>query len=186
MSGDNFYRPADVQLCQGDVVDEVPSVHLRPPMQAIKPVSLRGNRPGFEAHPWEAALSGKVGGVRFDFSRGENVSAFCQCSRAVVLSFDCEIDQDRKHLLVALIRPLAAVQRVEDQNTIRENRNFGFWYMPADERFKFDESYLDLRRITCLDQAILGSTRRLASLSHDALRSLQRQLILYLTRRELV
>ncbi|OYV94691.1 MAG: hypothetical protein B7Z73_02740, partial [Planctomycetia bacterium 21-64-5] len=149
-----------------------------------KAVSLRGNRRGFEAYTWAEAIAGNVAGVRFDFSRGEHVAAFCQSSRAVVLSYDCEIDQDSKHLLVALVRPLGVVQEPENRRVIRENRNFSFWYLPSDDRFQLVDSYVDLRRLTCLDQSFVNGSRKLASLASDAVRSLQRQIMLYLTRRE--
>lgn len=179
-----FYRSADAQLCQGDILDAVPSIHLRPPLQALKSTSLRGNRPGFEAFAWADASAGNIAGASFDFSRGGSVSVFCQSSRAVVVSYDCEIDQDRKHLLTALVRPLGVIKEPESRKVIQENRNFGFWYLPADEEFEIVESYVDLRRLTCLDQSFVTGSRKMASLTVDAVRSLQRQMTLYLTRRE--
>lgn len=147
-------------------------------MQSLKTVSLRGNRSGFEAFAWADAITGAAG-ASFDFARGELVSAFCQSSRAVVVSYDCEIDQDRKHFLTALVRPLGVIKEPGNRKVIQENRNFGFWYMPADEEFEIVESYVDLRRLTCLDQSFVNGSRKVASLTVDAVRSLQRQMTLY-------
>jgi hypothetical protein len=48
----------------------------------------------------------------------------------MVLSYDCEVDKDPKHRMVALIRPLRGVPS-EGQEIIRAHDNFSACYLPA-------------------------------------------------------
>ena len=64
----------------------------------------------------------------------------------MVLTYDCEIDKDKKHRHLALIRPLGPLP-AQDQQTIRERRNVSYCYLPAYPDI-FEESYVDFRRMT--------------------------------------
>jgi hypothetical protein len=53
-------------------------------------------------------------------SNGVSVAATCHVTRAMLLTFDCEIDNDKKHRLVALIRPLPQDWNEETRTIVRD------------------------------------------------------------------
>ena len=107
----SFYREPDQQLCQGDLVRAVPHLHLKPPLQMLRPQSTSQGQllapydisPG-AAPPVRQGRSSSP--VRLRLSEGEHVSAFCQIALGIVLSHGCEIEKDNRHRLLALVRPL--------------------------------------------------------------------------------
>lgn len=190
MDASNFYRDPDPELCQGDILYSIPHLHLKPPFQALRSTTGRGGQQVFTPYPFDISAlfahgdhSEPPGGFKFD--RGEQVSSFCQVSLGIILTHDCDIDQDPKHRLVALIRPLDPRQPAQDQQVIRENRNFNFFYLPP-YRDKMQESYVDFRRITCLAPEFLDKKRRVTSLTKFAIDQLHLRLFQFLTRRDLI
>jgi hypothetical protein len=187
MASGGFYRPslAD-QVSQGDIFDAVPKLHLKPPLAVLRRIMIKG---GVEARSYlPVAKTGEPtaplpgGPLRLRDKQGEQIECFCQVSRAILLTYDCEIDHDEDHRMVALVRPLTGLP-APSQDVIRNNQNFIFFYLPG--HADFGEGYVDFRRVTCLTPSFLDDATRIASLSSDALMALQRQLLLYLTRREL-
>src|SRR2546427_13186149 len=53
---------------------------------------------------------------------GALVPATCHVTRAMLLTHDCEIDKDKKHRTVALIRPLPTNAPVQDRATLQKDR----------------------------------------------------------------
>jgi hypothetical protein len=49
----------------------------------------------------------------------------------MLLSFDCEIDNDKKHRLIALVRPLPQDWDENTRSILREGRNYAYFYLPA-------------------------------------------------------
>ncbi len=179
-----FYRDADRQVCQGDVFDEVPSVHVREGIAgALREVTLPKRAKGFALRPLDVADE-KTGRIPDFRSEGELAPIRCQIGRAVLLSYDCDIEHEKKHLLVALVRSFTAVPE-PDRQIIRNNENSNFFYLPEEPRFGIPESYVDLRRITCVHPGVLATCRRLASLTPQSVAALQAQLFLFITRREI-
>jgi len=154
MDAADFYRTADAQLSQGDILDRVPHIFLKEQPRPLRKVSLTGNRVAYEPDELpEGALPQTSG-------EGNLVPAVCQVSRAILLTFDCEIDKDKNHRTVALIRPLPAHMPANDLATIRANQRYAFFYLPADGD-RLPESYVDFRRICTIAPAWL--TRRTVS-----------------------
>lgn len=178
-----LYRDTDDKYCQGDLIDDIPSVHLKSLDGALAKCVLKGNREAWEILPYggTSPASGKIP----DFKGGEKIPAFCQVSRAILLTHGCDIDNDLKHRLVALVRPLAPVAP-EVQAVIRENRNFSFMHLPADASRNIDESYIDFRRITCITPELLQQGTRLASLSDPGVQAIHERLFRFLTHRDTV
>lgn len=123
------------------------------------------------------------GGFKLQEAAGELVAVTCISTFSIVLSHGCEIDQDRKHRMVALVRPLSSNIDPEHQDIIRQNRNYQFFYLP--EWNKLPESYVDLRRVSCLGPSYVDSGNRLASLSASAVERLYVQWIRFVTRRDI-
>jgi hypothetical protein len=62
------------------------------------------------------------------------VPATCQVARAMLLTHGCEIDKDKKHRLVALIRPMPQEWDEENRKIVKEGRDFSFFYLPLGRR----------------------------------------------------
>ena len=187
MNSNEFYRDVDAVWCQGDIVRQVPHIHLKPPLKALRKQTMRSGEMlapfeyHFDAEETELMRTAPNGG--FNFSVGENVEAFCQLALGMVLTDGCEIDKDTKHRQVALIRPLNPLP-LESQQTIRENRNFSYCYLPAYANI-IAESYVDFRRVTTLHPDYLRLPARILSLTDEALKYMKVQFIRYVTRLEL-
>lgn len=187
LSVEGLYRPPSDKLSQGDIIRNVPHVHLKPPLNVWRSETTKwGQRLTlYEYSPSEqgAPPGGATPQGGFKFSVGEQVAAFCQVTIGIVLTYDCDIDNEQKHRLIALIRPLTGVGP-DYQQIVRDNLNYNFWYLPAIED-KIPESYVDFRRITTVAPQFLEHMDRIASLTSSGIKSMQTQLILSLTHREL-
>jgi len=171
-----FYRTPDSQLCQGDILCDIPHLHLKPPLQALRNTTTRQGQ-AFLPEPYEPKTPQER-------RQGSLVATSCQLGLGMLLTYDCEIDNDRKHRMVALIRPLDRQIPPDQQEIIRDNRNFNFLYLPA-YLDKMDESYVDLRRVSCLDPALVDQAERVVSLTDVAKKALYTQLFRYLTRHDI-
>jgi hypothetical protein len=111
------------------------------------------------------------------------VPATCLPARGILLTYGCEIDTDKKHSTIALIRPLMALP-AESQEIIRQNRNFAFFYLPALDG-RLPESYVDLRRLSTVHPQWTDTVTRLTSLTEEARRALLLQFFRFFVRVEL-
>lgn len=178
MSAVSFYRPADPQLCQGDILERIPQVYLKDPPTPLRKTTGAGNRPFYELEDSGAQT------LPTTPEEGVLVPASCQVTRAMLLTYSCEIDKDRKHRTVALIRPLPANMPLQDRATLQENRRFAFFYLPTGSDL-LPESYVDFRRICTVSPQWVDSATRLASLTSVARRAMLLQFFRFLTRVEL-
>jgi hypothetical protein len=194
----------DAELSQGDIIDGVPhlrlaSLHQDPdlrrtaPLEIIRRITVRGDRQQWAPFPYppqegktpDAERPGKtIILAPFHVKEGEFLPVFSQFTRALVLNYDCDLEHDEGHCLVAFIRPMSGVHE-EDRQTIRENRNFSHFYLPAADELQLGEGYADLRRVTCLDPELLVLGTRKASLTEIGIKALHAQLFRFLTRRDL-
>jgi hypothetical protein len=189
-----FYRDVDEQLCQGDLFEDVPSVLLKPPLQVLRKQTMAGGRDTWNVIEYSTDPRPEKAGkgatqaspsISVDFKKGEQVPAFCQVTRAMLLTHGCEIDKDKKHRLVALVRPLGMVP-LPDCDTIRNNQKFSYFHLPADPVRRIEEGYVDFRRLTCVAPELLDQRPRLASLTDESVAALGAQLFRFLTRRDLI
>jgi hypothetical protein len=113
---EEFYRETDPLWCQGDIIREIPHIHLRPPLPltVVRKEQVKwGLR--LAPYPYDSSASqvetpesaSPAGG--FKFIQGEQILAFCQIAFGMILSYDCEMEKDATHRMVALIRPLSPV-----------------------------------------------------------------------------
>lgn len=188
MKAEEFYRDVDLQWCQGDIIREIPHIHLKPPLTVIRKEHVKyGERLTPYAYSSSAPQTGMPGSNSpqdgYKFGQGEQVLAFCQAAFGMILTHGCEIDKDERHRTVALIRPLSGVPS-EGQEIIKANQKLSYYYLPAYGEI-LGESYVDFRRITTLHPDFLKNTERIVSLTDDAVKVLQLQFFRYLTRREI-
>lgn len=178
MDAASFYRPVDPQLCQGDILERVPHLFLKEQPRPLRKTTLPGNRIVYE--PEELADRA----LPTTPEEGVLVPAACHVTRAMLLTYDCEIDKDKKHRTVALVRPLPATMPAQERATIEQNRRFPFFYLPA-AGDQLPESYVDFRRLCTIAPPWVDSATRLASLTPVARRAMLLQLFRFLTRAEL-
>jgi hypothetical protein len=179
MADPPFYRPLPEQLCQGDVFERVPLVAVKDLPPVIKKTTLAGKREGFEVV--EALLPSQPP----NSSPPLLVAASCDHTRAVLLTYDCEIDKpSAKVLTVALVRPLDPKTPEADKAVLRENRKFAFFHLPP-EQANGPESYLDFRRIGAVSVEVVKAAIKRASLSDLARKAMLFQFFRFLTRIDL-
>jgi hypothetical protein len=177
MDATSFYRAVDAQLCQGDILERVPHLLLKEQPRPLQKTTLPGNRVVYELEQTENALPTTP-------EEGLLIPATCQVSRAMLLTYDCEIDKDKKHRTVVLVRRIPSNMPETDRSTIRENRKYAFFYLPAGGDL-LPESYVDFRRICTVSPQWVDSAVRLASLTQPARQAMLLQLFRFLTRVEL-
>jgi hypothetical protein len=173
-----FYRPVDPQLCQGDILERVPQLFLKEQPRPLRKTTLPGNRVGYELEGLaEEALP-------ITPEEGILVPAVCQVTRAMLLTHNCEIDKDKKHRTVAMIRPLPENMPNKDREIIRANKRFPFFYLPAGGD-QLPESYVDFRRLCTVSPQWVDAATRLASLTPVAGQAMLLQFFRFLTRVEI-
>jgi hypothetical protein len=169
------YRQITDELCQGDVFDRVPLTYVTEDLPVLKKATFGGKRQGYEIISSVSQATGQPTAPLV-------VAARCDYTRAVLLTFDCEIDKpSTKWLTFALVRPLPPNMPEADQLTIRENRKFAFFFLPPNE----DEApidYVDFRRLGSVNVDLVKGLTRIARLSDDLRKAMLFQYFRYLTR----
>lgn len=181
----SFYRACREELDQGDLVDAVPWGMVEPPVticrpsNATAPTGRARYAPAAEVdRPFSATNSGI-----------ETVHVRAKCGPVLVLWHGCEIDASlrrrgpaRAFAAVAPVRSLGpTIPHEPARHAIREGRRRAFFHLPPVE--SFNESYVDLRQIWNVPQAIL--TQRRVALGSDAIQALHVHLFQFLTRRDI-
>jgi hypothetical protein len=177
MDATSFYRAVDAQLCQGDLLERVPHVFLKEQPHLLRKATLPKKKKGYEI---EELPEGSLPTTPVD---GGLVPATCHVTRAMLLTHGCEIDKDKKHRLVALIRPMSKDWNEENRTVVKEGRDFSLFYLPPGEG-QLAESYVDFRRICTVAPRWVDSTNRLASLSEEARKAMLFQLFRFLLARD--
>jgi hypothetical protein len=189
----SLYRSVDSDLSQGDIVDDIPHLHFKPPITIVRPVMMRGSRLQFAPFPYppeegktpDAKAPGKTIVLDpFHVKHGELVTVQARFTRAIVLNYDCELSRDENFCLVAIVRPMTGVHE-DDRETVRQNRNLSHFFLPASQDHHLDEAYADFRLVTCIDPGIIEAvgTRR-ASMTPIGVAGMQAQLFRFLTGRD--
>lgn len=203
-----FYRPLTEDLAQGDIFEDVPHVHSRRPIEVVRQVDPQ-KTPGrrmFGLYPWppnpgEQPALPKPGILGGKFSlhppEGELVASHCEVTRTIALNHECDlvVRQEPKYRLVAMILPLRTT--VQDKpvtlpdgstkqlwDVIRDNQNYHRFYLPSGPGI-LDESYVEIRRVSCVHPDFLDPSKRISALSEVAFKSLMKQIFLYFTHKEL-
>ncbi len=101
-----FYRHPDTDLCQGDIVFDVPHMRFEPPLRAIR------ERQGKQWYDYydeggSTAPGYRNPGTPLKLSEtGELAPAFCVVTYAILLSHDCDLINDPKNRVIGLVRRL--------------------------------------------------------------------------------
>jgi len=184
---DSFYRPADPRLCQGDIFDDIPHLLLKPPIDILRKTTGKGRRIFWDPYPFPLEEDRQPAKPDFD-RRGESVRVTAQFTRAMLMTFDCDLDNEKHAWSIALVRPMTAIADEADRQNVREARNFAYFYLPEATEFGLGEAYLDFRRVTTISTDLLQVVRspRRCSLTAAAVEMLQFQFIRFVTRKDLI
>lgn len=177
------YAALSEQLSQGDIVQGMPWAVLEHPLTVCRP---DGGKPGraYYAQPHECTRQPA-------FARGPEIihAVALEPGLGIVIWEDCEIDkmrnqqkeQHRWFVAVAPVVPLAVVSDEESRTAIRQGDRHAFFPLPALPALEIPESYVDLRLMWPVRQAMVSE--RLVTLSRENRAALYGQLLRFLTGR---
>jgi len=104
-----IYLAPGGELLQGDIYRAVPSIHLS--SRPVFVTRLYKEKKGRVLHGVHSEDGPEPqGGYRWAPDQGESVIAKGFMGMAIVLTHDCEIENDPDHRLVAEIRPITEIQ----------------------------------------------------------------------------
>jgi hypothetical protein len=186
---DRLYRVPEIgEFLQGDIFEDTPSVFLasRPIRVArflketgdnvLYGVHTEDGRPPRDGFKWLMNQGGE-GGILVHGHMG----------RAMLISNDCEIENDTNTRTLAMIRPLTDFEPRDQERMFsgrEEDLQYGVFPLEAQaEDPSFDRTVLDLRRLTTVRPDVLASTMRLASASEVLRDAIAEAFRLYLFRR---
>jgi len=164
------------KLSQGDVIAALPIFLSSTPVQPLRHATMKGGVSG-----WMAASSP----VR-DRDGREHFLGVGRITPAVVLSHSCELDKEdrgKRRVTVAPIAPISSVGDPAVQEAILAQGVTAS--MPLPEIPSLGTCYADLRSMTTLDRRVVDAAERLASMTPEAERRLQAQLVAFLVRLDL-
>lgn len=179
-----YLEPGD-ELLQGDIYRNVPSIHLpsRPirvsrPYRETEKGDLHGvhkedGAPPKDGYHWRADQG------------GENVIAKGFMGLVVVISHDCEIENDPNHRLVAMIRPITEIQAPFRADIMAMKHWAAFPLLAQDEPPAMEESFVDFRWLTSLRPTVLRAEDRVARLAPGVVDALRVRFWHFLNRRVL-
>jgi hypothetical protein len=180
-----YYRDIEDRFCQGDIFSVAPNIFLKERLQKPRAVTLAGQKHGFEIDELSHASDDgtKVGLDRLQSGTDVLVPVSTLIRPAILLSHGCEIDKDKKHRIIALIRSMADLKEAE-KNNIRSHGRRACFYLPQCGN-DLPEGYVDFRRISTVTLEWLESRKRVKSLTEAARRQLLVAFFLFFSRIEL-
>jgi hypothetical protein len=180
-----YYRDVENRFCQGDIFLIAPNLFLKERLQKPRTVTLAGQKHGFEIDELSHSSDDgtKVGLDRLQTGNDVLVPVSTLIGPAILLSHGCEIDKDKKHRIIALIRSMGNLKE-EEKNHIRSHGRRACFHLPQCGN-DLPEGYVDFRRISTVTLEWLESKKRVKSLTEDARRQLLVGLFLFFSRIEL-
>lgn len=167
-----FFEPAlRERISQGDIFSFTPCATIKTPVDVLSTSEyIRGKRRAYPYTTWDETSA-------LDEVKGTSTLS---ATRAILLTHDCEVDNDVRYRLVAPLRVLGQLPAAT-QEGVRENRDYRFFHIPPNGGEP--EAYVDFRRLTTVAPALIPEQKRLASISDEAKKALCLALLLFFTRR---
>jgi len=181
IGANSFYSDPVDEWCQGDIFANVPHVQVHPPIVALRERLGRTSYDFYDPTDTGSRERTPPGGFRFNRPPGDLVPADALLAFAVMLTHDCDLDNDPKNRVIALVRKLDSGIPETDKANIRRNGNANYFYLP-EYGDVLPESYVDFRRISSLPRGYASNLRRVASLRPSEKEQLQLQLFFFFTR----
>ena len=187
MAGE-LYLPPKVEISQGDIYLDAPSVSVRArPLQVARHFQKKGGRDIPVIHT--EGESPPRTGFRFALDEGGEAETLVHgfLGMAIVLSHDCEIENDPNVRTIAMIRPVAHLE-AEAQEALfsGDPGRVQYAYFPLEAQEEpptVERCFVDFRRLTTVRPEVLEQTERVASLSDELRHAVARAFYLYLFRR---
>jgi hypothetical protein len=151
---------------------------LKPPICIVR---ARDSSRGRVLDPYELE-SPPPGGFKFETGEPDQIVSSCHLATGIILTHDCEIDKDSKHRTIILVRQFGQM-RENDAQIIREHKNRRFFYLPRWGN-ALEESYVDFRRVSCVDPRLVNLDQRVASLTDWGRKQFLMAYFMYITRAE--
>jgi hypothetical protein len=175
-----FYRPtSSQQLCQGDIFDRLPLTVVKEAPRSLKKLTLRGNKEAYEVAEFPSVEQGSVS------SGTVLIPTSCDHARAMLLTYDCEIDKPGNQLLTfAMIRRFAPNRTEDEKEQIRKGSKFAFFYLvnfPDGD----PEGYVDFRRLSVIGVELVKTAKKVACLAETSRTAMLFQFFRFLTRIDL-
>lgn len=181
-------------LDQGDVYDLAPSIRLEDPsirvarVMPARPADVEGARRTAGVH--EEGGQPPQNGWQWEADRGgELLIARGFLTRAVVISHECEIENDQSMRLLAMVRPLSVIQGPTPEETeqrradVMDFRSHCNFPLHVEGPFLTEPAFVDFRRITAVKPVVIESRPRLFRLSEETRKAMADHFWEYLWRR---
>lgn len=184
-----LYRLPAGDILQGDIYDLAPSVLVRSrPIRAARQWKVdKGGREIWAAHVEGGAPP--QDGFKWAMDRGGEIAVLVHgyLDRAMVLSHDCEIENDQNARILAMVRPashLAEPHRSALFDGKVDQVQYAIFPLEAqDADPRVERSFVDFRRLTTVRPEVLDASVRVASVSEELRRAVARAFWMYLFRR---
>ena len=112
---------------------------------------------------------------------GELIHATAYLDRAIVLTHDCEIENEPRHRTIAMVRPIEVFSR-DLRPKIDNLENHAAFALPADRDFGIPHSWVDLRRVTVVRPQVLEASGKIGRLNEEGRKALAEHFWDYLFR----
>lgn len=188
MSEPLYLPPAPDEIRQGDIFLAMPSVIVEPrPLRVARQWRESGGRDMWQVHSEDGA--GPQGGFKWRMDQGgeEALLVHAFLSQAMVISHDCEIENDPNIRTLAMIRPLTDLHQAA-QEALFSGREDQIQYpiFPLEAQTsepQMERAFVDFRRLTTVRPAVLEASTRVASLSEELRAAIAERFRLFLFRR---
>jgi len=186
---DRLYLPPNgAEILQGDIFDQMPSVYVESrPLLVGRRWKQDDTRDIWQVHREDGP--GPNGGFKWRMDQGgeSGMLVHAHLGMAIVLSHDCEIENDRSARTLAMIRPIGQLKEAAQEALFSGRPGDGFYAIFPLERQtddpKLERSFVDFRRLTTMRPDVLAASRRIASLSEELRSAVAQSFKLYLFRR---
>ena len=166
------------ELCQGDVISELPFYVPEHPFTDLKYSQFSKGRSGYEEHA--APAKNKVTQKYYLLSHYNSLPG-------LIISHGCEIDKKKsragsKRILCAPIVSLGTVPEDAHASILAQEV---VALMPLQGIPRIEDGFADLRLTTAIPADLIDDGERVCSMTDEARKRLQVQLVSFYTRREL-
>lgn len=165
-----YLSPIGDEILQGDILDDVPSVFVRlGPLRVARPYKDLGHHLLWSIH---TDANPPKDGMKLSMDlEGEEVVVHGYRGLAMLLTHECEIDNDDRARTVAMIRPASQLnpRTVEElfSGSIDEAYYSRFPLEAQEDEPRMARSFVDFMRLTTVDPKVLADCPRVASLPDE-------------------
>jgi hypothetical protein len=188
VSGPLYLPPSSGEFLQGDIFAQMPSVFVDSrPIRIGRPWSNKAGREMWGVHQEDGIPP--VGGFTWRMDQGgeSGVLVHGHMGSAMLISHDCEIENDLNARTLAMIRSLSELEPSAQEALFsgrEEDVRYGFFPLEAqDDEPRMERSFVDFRRLTTVRPAVLEASERIASTSEEIRYALAQSFRQYLFRR---